>query len=141
MTKSLAKGMCQRADSLPRIELVTVLYPTLKMKQAVAELYARIIRFFIRADQWYKESKLLHVLHSFTRPIELRYTDLIDEVESYSRVIDNLASAGAQAEQRDIHLKIQDIARKQKESNAVIWEMQQLIICKRCTEMLRFGIC
>ena len=108
MIKFLAASLSKIADSLPQINLVTSLYPTKTMVRAVAELYAYIIRFFLRVDSWYKENKFSHVLHSFTRPVELRYTDIIEKVISCAQTVRSLASAGAQSEQRDIHLELQE---------------------------------
>lgn len=130
MTKSLAKGLCQIADSLPQIELVAVLYPTQRLKQAISELYALVIRFLIRARDWYQESKPMHVLHSLTRPVELRYADLIEDTGACTRTVYRLASAAAQAEQRDIHLEMQELIRRQKDSDAVLKEVRGLLISK-----------
>ena len=128
MTRSLAKGLCQIGDSLPQIELFTVLYPTMKLKQAVSELYALVIRFLMRARDWYQESKPMHVLHSLTRPVELRYADLIEDIAACTQVVYRLASAAAQAEQRDMHLEMQELIRRQKDSDAVIKEVRGLLI-------------
>ncbi|MCJ1268458.1 hypothetical protein MMC22_008346 [Lobaria immixta] len=128
MVRCLTKGLCQITYSLPRIQLVTVLYPTARMKQAVSELYAHIIRFFIRAHDWYQESKSRHFIHSLTRPVELRYSDVIDEIESSTRAVDTLATAGAQAEQRDVHLKLQELDQRQKDSKTVLLEIRQMMI-------------
>ena len=130
MTKSLAKGLCLVADSLPRVEFLTLLYPTRRMKQAVANLYAYIIRFLIRAQAWYQESKLLHALHAFTRPAELRYADLIEEIEACTRTVCSLASAGAQAEQRDMHLKLQTLIDRQGAFEFLLREMYEKMISK-----------
>lgn len=125
---ALAKGLSQIADSLPRIELATILYPTNRMKQAVAELYAHIIRFFVRAQEWYQQGKLRHAWDSFARPAELRYNDLIQQIEDCTREVDNLATAGARAEQRDIHLELRELTKKQKESETLLLEMRGLMI-------------
>ncbi len=130
LTRFLAKGLCQIADSLPQIELVTVLYPTTRLKQAVSELYALVIRFLLRARDWYQESKAMHVLHSLTRPVELRYADLVEDIGACARTVYRLASAAAQAEQRDIHLKMQELIRTQKDSDAVVKEVRSLLISK-----------
>ena len=130
MTKSLAKGLCHVADSLPRLEFLTLLYPTRRMKQAVADLYAYILRFLIRAQGWYQESGLLHALHSFTRPAELRYADIIEEIEACTRTVDSLASAGAQAEQRDMHLKLQALIDRQGAFDFLLREMCEKLISK-----------
>ena len=137
MTKSLTKGLCHVADSLPRVEFVTLLYPTRRMKQAVADLYAYILRFLIRAQNWYQESKLLHALHSFTRPAELRYADLIEEIEACTRTVDRLASAGAQAEQRDMHLKLQALINRQSAFESLLREMCEKLIGKATYQVMR----
>ena len=130
MLRTLAKSLCQIADSLPRMEFATVLYPTRKMKQAVAELYAHIIHFLIRAQGWYQESTSKHILHSFTRPAQLRYADVIDDIEIHTQSVDNLAAAGAQAEQRDIHLQVQELLKRQQQSDAILLEMRETMISK-----------
>lgn len=130
MIRCLTKGLCQITYSLPRIQLVTVLYPTARMKQAVSELYAHIIRFLIRAHDWYQESKSRHFIHSLTRPVELRYSDVIDEIESSTRAVDISATAGAQAEQRDVHLKLQEFNQRQKDSKVILLEIRQMMISK-----------
>ena len=137
MTKSLAKGLCYVADSLPRLEFLTLLYRTGRMKQAVADLYAYIIRFLIRAQGWYQESKVLHAFHSFTRPAELRYADLIEEIEACTRTVDSLASTGAQAEQRDIHLKLQALIDRQGAFEFLVREMYEKLIRKATFQVTR----
>jgi hypothetical protein len=129
MISSLAKGLSQIGDCLPRLQLASVLYPTKMMKSAVAELYAYIIQFCIRAQDWYQEGKVFHVLHSITRPVELRYADLIEEIERCSRNVDGLAVAGSQAEQRDMHVELQQLIKRQQKSDETLLEMKQLIIC------------
>ncbi|CAG8954559.1 hypothetical protein HYFRA_00004476 [Hymenoscyphus fraxineus] len=116
LVTTLAKGLSQIADSLPKIELSTILYPTLRMKRAVAQLYAHIINFLIRAKDWYEESKLRHMINAFARPAKLRYDDIIKEIESCTKEIDQLSTASARAEQRDIHLELRELSRRQKEA-------------------------
>jgi hypothetical protein len=134
---TLAKGLSQVADSLPRIELSTILYPTQRMKEAVALLYAHIINFLIRAKDWYEEGKLRHAINSFARPAKLRYDDIIKEIEGCTKDIDNLAISSARAEQRDIHLELQELSRRQTEldrregeTKRTLLEIRQLCICK-----------
>ncbi|CAM1509903.1 Fc.00g002380.m01.CDS01 [Cosmosporella sp. VM-42] len=103
---TLAEGLCQVAAALPRTELSLILYPTARMKRAVAQLYAHIIKFLLRAKLWYEEHWLKHVWHSISRPVELRFTGLISDIESLSAAIDNLAMSGSHAEQREMHQKV-----------------------------------
>ncbi|GAP85126.1 hypothetical protein SAMD00023353_2200570 [Rosellinia necatrix] len=99
----LAEALSKIADMLPHIQLSSALYPTEHMRTAIAELYANIMRFFIRAYDWYEEGTLKHMLHSITRPVELRYQDLLQRIEQCSLRIHTLASVGQQAEIRDLH--------------------------------------
>ena len=128
MTRSLAKALTQISLSLPQVEFVTILYPTERMKIAVAELYAYIIRFLMRAQDWYQESRALHVLHSLTRPVELRYADLIEAIKTCTDNVKNLATAGVQAEIRDMHLKLQAMASTNQQSTALMLEMRQMMM-------------
>ncbi|RFU72997.1 hypothetical protein TARUN_9255 [Trichoderma arundinaceum] len=125
---ALAQGLSQVATVLPRTELSLVLYPTERMKRAIAQLYAHIIRFLIRAKEWYDENKLKHLWHSISRPVELRFNGLISDIESLSATVDNLAMHGSRAELRDVHQKIEqgsnELAALQKE----VMETKELIV-------------
>ncbi|CZS75369.1 unnamed protein product [Fusarium graminearum] len=130
----ISKAMSQIADSLPRVELATVLYPTDRMRQAVSNLYANLVRFFIRAHEWCQEGTLRHLLHSITRPPELRYQDLLEDITANSREIDQLATASARVEIRDISLKLNSIVAKldhfQSSSSSSVIQTNQNIIAK-----------
>ena len=130
MLSSLTKGLLRIANSLPRLDLAAVLYPTKRMKQAVAELYANIIQFFLRAQKWYQEGKIRHAIHSITRPVELRYNDLIEGIEECSSNLDKLAWAGSQAEQRDMHSEIKELRSGQVRSEELLFELKKLLICQ-----------
>ena len=69
------------------------------------------------------------MLHSVTRPVELRYTnindDINDDIEQCARFVDGLASTGAQAEQRDIHLQVEELLSKQKATENLLSDMQR----------------
>ena len=79
------------------------------MQEAVARLYAHVVRFLIRGMEWYNESRLTHALHSITRPASLRYDDLIIEIKRETRTITNYSITSSQVEQRDMHQKIREI--------------------------------
>jgi len=80
------------------------------MKQAVSVLYAYIIKFLVRASEWYEEGKILRALHSVTKPAALRYDDLIGDIRRATRGIADLAITSCQAEQRDVHHELQALA-------------------------------
>ena len=100
------------------------------MKRAVAQLYANVLRFFIRAQDWYEEGRLLHILHSLTRPVEIRFADIIEDVKKCTDIVDSLAITCAQAEQRDIHSKVQEVLQRQKSSENAVLEIRQMMISK-----------
>jgi hypothetical protein len=100
---AIITGLCDIADALPRVELAAFLYPTKAMKQTVPVLYAHIIKFLVRALEWYEEGKIARALHSITKPAALRYDDLIEDVRRAARSIADLALMSSQAEQRDMH--------------------------------------
>lgn len=110
------------------MELASHLYRTKRMKQAVATLYAYIIKFFLRSLDWYQKSKLVHAIQSITRPSELRYRDLLEEIAKCSRYVETLALAGSQAEQRAMHQAIQDLQAKQRNSETLLQDMKQMMI-------------
>lgn len=106
---TIVVALCDVADSLPRVELAAALYPTDIMRQAIAQLYAHIVRFLIRALKWFEEGKLAHAIHSITKPASLRYADIIKEIQRETQSITNQAISSSQAEQRDMHIEISAI--------------------------------
>lgn len=103
----LSEGLTQIADILPRAELFSRLYPVPHMRKIVVAIYSHILKFLIRALRWYQESKFMHVVHSITRPTELRYDDILLTISTLSRDMSDAAMASSQAEQRDMHTEIQ----------------------------------
>lgn len=96
--------------------------------EAVEELYTYILQFFIRAHDWYSEGGLRHILHSITRPAELRYEDLVDNIGRCSRNIDQLAVSGSQVELREVHKNLKAVSSQLERSEGVMQEMKTLII-------------
>jgi hypothetical protein len=127
----LAKSIAQIAESLPRVHLSPGLYPTPRMKIALEELYASILKFLMKAYDWYNEGKLSHILHSITRPLGHVYADVIDEIAENSRRIDQLAVAGSQAELRDMHRMLAAIQSKLSVSDTKMEEILGKMACKR----------
>ena len=116
----MAQVLSQIGDILPQAELKAVLFPTEYMLALVSRVYALLIKFLQRALAWYTEGKLMHFLHSITRPAEIRFKDLLEEIAESSRSIDRLAVSLSQAEQRDMHLRLirveENIKCKRKQS-------------------------
>ncbi|KAI0153574.1 hypothetical protein BJ166DRAFT_533117 [Pestalotiopsis sp. NC0098] len=108
----LAKGLSLIADSLPCIDFMSQLYPTDLMKTAIAEVNAYILRFLIRAYDWYREGTWKHVLHSLTRPAELRYDDILEAISQRTARIKDLASYGGQGKMHNMSIKIDEVNTK-----------------------------
>lgn len=106
---TIVNGLCDVADALPRIELASILYPTTAMKQSIATLYAHILKFLVRALDWYDEGKIKHAIQSITKPAALRYNDIVSDIHRATESITKLAAASSQAEQRDMHSKLHAI--------------------------------
>lgn len=102
----LAKGLTKIAEALPKVELATLLYPTARVKDATKALYAFVLQFLMRAHGWYREGKFRHLIHSITRPSDLYYKDLLNNISECSRNIHQLAVAGSQVELRDMSRKL-----------------------------------
>ncbi|CAG7561234.1 unnamed protein product [Fusarium equiseti] len=130
----ISKALSQIADSLPRVELITILYPTDRIRKAVSNLYASLVRFFIRAHEWCQEGTMRHLWHSITQPPELRYQDLLEDITVSSREIDQLAAASGRVEIRDISLKLDSIVSKlnslEPPQSRAILDSNQTIITK-----------
>jgi len=125
----IPKAISQIADSLPRVELASILYPTEGMKTAISDLYAHILRFLIRARDWYEEGTLRRWLHSITRPAELRYNDLLEQIGQSSRLIDQLAAYGSQAEIRNINNKLDMVLTELDRSNSIVKDLRTSFTC------------
>ena len=117
---TLAKAMCRIADSLPRQQLTTILYPTQDIKRAVAQLYAHLMEFFTMAWQWYHEGPMKHMLHSITQPASIQYKDVLNDIEECSRRIDQWAVSSAQAEIRDMNTRQQNMQMDVKDINGLL---------------------
>lgn len=107
-----------------------MLYPTERMKGAVVELSAYLIEFLIRAHDWYREGFFKHVLHPVTRPTELRLKDSKNTIATCFRKIDQLASSGSQAEQRDVHKKMDSVVSKVEQQNTQVVDLSNKLTCR-----------
>lgn len=96
------------------------------MKSAVAQVYAHIIKFFYKAMTWYSEGSLKHIISSIYRPYELQFADVVDDIARYSREVDQLAFAEAQAELRQMHIEQQELLCVVRDTKRLIIENQQL---------------
>ncbi|KAK7961160.1 Nacht domain protein [Apiospora saccharicola] len=108
----ISKAISRIGDMLPRTELHSDLYPTERMREAVALLYAQIIEFALMAVRWFKKGKIMHSVAAIVHPFKLSFGPVIDEISELSRRVDELANAASKAEMRDAHAKIQNLERR-----------------------------
>ncbi|KAK0724041.1 hypothetical protein B0H67DRAFT_482926 [Lasiosphaeris hirsuta] len=143
ITNTLANALSDIGDMLPRVELASTLYPTARMKSAISNLYAYLLRFFIRARDWYEEGTWKRIVHSITRPAELRYADLLAQIGQISKRISLLSRSAEQAETRAIHQKIDSIqamAQTTSQSTdamrATIYELQATVVYLQFSQIM-----
>jgi hypothetical protein len=69
--------------------------------------------------KWYTEGKFKHFITAVFKPAPLRFKDLLEEIEACSQTVDQLAGGATQAEQRNMHVLLQEIRRNMDENQAV----------------------
>jgi hypothetical protein len=138
LISKLAKGLVYIADALPHIELRTILYPTEKMKTAVATLYAHILQFMQRAAKWYSESKIRHAVGSIFKPYALSFQDILDEISTVSREVDMLALSASMAEQRGMHLEQRNMHMDQRCTHKLLVDVSTALQGKQSKHDLEY---
>ncbi|KAK8007837.1 cytochrome P450 [Apiospora arundinis] len=137
----ISKTISRIADLLPRTELHLELYPTERMRETVALLYAKIIEFALMAVRWFKKGKLLHSFAAIIHPYKLSFAPVVDEVSELSRRVDKLADAASKAEIHDQHVTIDSLERRMSYQNAKIdslerrmSQLMELMIAQQCIQ-------
>lgn len=100
------------ADLLPRVEIQVNLYNTPSMQQAAHKLYGLVLQHCYSMLEWYEEGRLTHAWKAFIKPYSLRFEDTVKEVESASRLIEQLANVELQREQRQVYKMLQVLLAK-----------------------------
>jgi hypothetical protein len=70
----------------------------------------------------------MHIIHSITRPAELRYKDLIESIAECSQNISQLAVYSSHAEQRIVHQKLDLVLSRWSMTETQVQEMREKII-------------
>ncbi|KAJ6007817.1 hypothetical protein N7540_011793 [Penicillium herquei] len=103
---TITNGLIDVADALSREKLAISLYPTPAIKQIFVRLYVHIIRFLLRALEWYEEGPWRRAIHSITKPVSLQYNDIINDIHRATTSISANLAANSQAELREVHNKL-----------------------------------
>ena len=125
MVKKLAKGLCQIADILPRANLTLILYPTPRMQDTLARLYASVMQFMSKAILWYKQGKLKHSISSIFNPWGLSFQDTMESIKDDSIRLDRLSDIAAKAELRDTHVEVIELRKNWVDTNSELGIMRQ----------------
>jgi hypothetical protein len=139
-TRQLAKAFTRIGEILPRMDLALMLYPTELMSNAIAHLYARIIKFMIQAVKWYKQGKLAHAFSAVSKPWALNFKDSVDDIAAQSRYIDELSGTASQAELRDTHLELLGTRAEVREIRIEIRSLADLVNA-RANQILQTTLC
>lgn len=97
------------------MDVIKDLYPIPQVEHLTVSIYAQILKFLLRALNWYRESRLEHAIHAITQPVELRFDDIIYGINRLSRNLTEMALASSHAEQRDIHTVVQGLSHGQNQ--------------------------
>jgi hypothetical protein len=100
----ISKAISRIADVLPRAELHLNLYPTERMKETIALLYAKIIKFVESAICYYKRNRLSKSITAIVKPFALSFKQIVDEIAECSKRADELANSASKAELRDLRI-------------------------------------
>ncbi|KAF5484808.1 hypothetical protein CGCS363_v014092 [Colletotrichum siamense] len=119
----VSKAVSRIADVLPRTELHSLLYSTPRMQENVAQLYAKILEFSIKAIQFYKKGKLSHSIASIVKPFSLNFKPIIEEIRERSIRVDELAGALSKAEIRDLHVKVHGLSQS-------VAQLTEMMVCE-----------
>lgn len=79
------------------------------MKIALSELYAKVIQFVQLAVQYHKSGRVSKSLAAITKPFNLKYKPVLDDIREASRRIDELANSALKAEVRDLHIQVKQL--------------------------------
>jgi hypothetical protein len=76
------------------------------MRNAIAQLQARVLKFLLQAVKWYKQGKISHTFGAIAKPWALNFKENTESIAEQSRYIDELSSIASKAELRDTHISL-----------------------------------
>ncbi|KAK1759720.1 hypothetical protein QBC47DRAFT_114843 [Echria macrotheca] len=106
LTTGITQALKDVASVLPRMELHAKLYPTERMKDSMARLYAHILLFLRQAVKWFSRNSATRAISAIISPFEIKYKGLIDGIRNCAEAINGEADAATKAEIRGIHVEV-----------------------------------
>ncbi|KAG9190518.1 hypothetical protein G6011_08606 [Alternaria panax] len=89
---------------LPQMNPSAELYQTQHMEAALSRLFVYVIFFSCRCICWYAKSSLSRMCSAIITPFDIDYKDLVEHIQECSKVVDDFANTGTQAEIRDVRI-------------------------------------
>lgn len=127
LVKNLAKACSCIAEALPHTDLSLILYPTPAIREAVAQLYAAIVKFALRALRWYQKGKLAHVAAAIASPWALGFEEELAEVSRHARSVQELAQSAARAEMRELRFQVQQGRSDQQQTRLELSHLKRTV--------------
>jgi len=127
LVKGLAKACSRIADCLPHADLSLILYPTPAMREAVARLYAAIIKFATRALRWYQQGKGKHILSAIASPWSLHYEEELRDIDQSSRSVQDLAQSASRAELRELRFQVHQSRSDQQQARLELIDLKTTV--------------
>ncbi|PUU72119.1 hypothetical protein B9Z19DRAFT_1175592 [Tuber borchii] len=130
LVKQVAKVLIRISDSLPQVNLLSILYPSDEMRSAVAMLYAHILSFLQSATSWYRCGRIAHVFRAWWKPFEVSFKELVEDICEQGKRVTNLADAGHKLETRKQTELLENLCERVERVDAVAGAGQELAIRK-----------
>ena len=113
LSTKIAQAFTEIGDVLPEAEFISQnLYPTERIQLTLANVYAQIIEFCIRATRWYdktRRSTVKKVFSAVVKPWPLEFQDIKMKIDSQFKRLREQSAVAHQAETREIHVKLSEI--------------------------------
>ena len=82
------------------------MYPTERMQENMARLYAHMLLFLRQAVKWFSQNSARRFLSAVFQPFELKHKGLVNDIRTCARAVDEEASASSKAEIRGLHIEV-----------------------------------
>jgi hypothetical protein len=96
------------------------------MRDAVAYLYAQIIKFIQKDVTWYRMGALAHAWGSIVRPWALNFQGNVEDIKVLSQRVDERANTAEKAELRDVNREILEMRGEMQLAHGQIESLRRL---------------
>ncbi|KAK3325263.1 hypothetical protein B0H66DRAFT_599433 [Apodospora peruviana] len=95
LNTNISRALEDIANVLPRMELHAKLYPTERMKDSMARLYAHMLLFLRQTVKWFSRHSVGRATSLIISPFEIKYKGLVDRIRTCANAIDDEADAAS----------------------------------------------